>query len=60
MAENHNVAGNAAAAAIANPPSYNAIRLTDFWCDAPVAWFKSTEALFKLRGMTRTSSTRCY
>jgi hypothetical protein len=48
MAENDNVA----AADVANLPSYNAIRLTDFWCDAPVAWFKSTEALFKLRGVT--------
>jgi hypothetical protein len=28
------------------------IRRTEFWCDAPVAWFKSTEALFKLRGVT--------
>jgi hypothetical protein len=50
MAKNDHVDGNAAAAAVANPPSYNAIHLTDFWCDAPVAWFKSTEALFKLPG----------
>jgi hypothetical protein len=52
MAENDIRAGNAAAAAAANPASYNTIRLSDFWCDAPVAWFKSTEALFKLRGVT--------
>jgi hypothetical protein len=42
----------APAAATTNTMSYNAIRLTDFWCDAPVAWFKSTVALFKLRGIT--------
>jgi hypothetical protein len=32
-------------------PSVN-LRLTDFWCDAPHAWFKATEALFRLRGIT--------
>jgi hypothetical protein len=28
------------------------LRLTEFWCDAPHAWFKATEALFRLRGIT--------
>jgi hypothetical protein len=54
MADNDNENGNAAAPAAAAPNTtpYNAIRLTDFWCNAPVAWFKSTQALFKLRGIT--------
>jgi hypothetical protein len=28
------------------------LRLMEFWCDAPHAWFKATEALFRLRGIT--------
>jgi hypothetical protein len=39
------------AAAASTSHSVN-LRLTEFWCDAPHAWFKAMEALFRLQGIT--------